>query len=214
MRTIPEIIRIMKKYKITQEELADDLGIKQQNISSWFSRKSIPKASREKFLKALDDRVNRENSINANIQKIEDTHDNCVHVKLYDMSVSAGVGFDVDSISEMPFSDIAIDRSIIPKHILSSDLRAMRVDGKSMIPTILPNDVVVYKEDIGKYSGDDLYIVNFGGMLMVKRLQFNPELNKFDIISDNNDFKSYHIDLSENQTSMTVIGKVIATIQQ
>jgi len=212
MKTVEEIRKIMDDNKIIQEEIAEDLGINQQNISAWFSRNSIPKKRYDAFMESLNSRIKTD--INNNDSISETNYENTISVKLYDMSVSAGVGFNIESLEEMPFSSITFDRNLLPKNILSSDIVAMRVDGKSMIPTILPDEIVIYKEEIGKYSGDALYIVNFGGMLMVKRIQYNPELNKFDIIADNPQFKSYSVDLADDQTSLIIIGKVIATIQQ
>jgi len=197
----------LKNAKIDHKILYSDIGVSRQSWSGYKTSNSIP------LEKALMISSWFDKNLQHNVTNTKDCN-NCVKVKLYEMSASAGIGFDIDSVREMPFSDVLIDRTILPKHILSSDIVAMRVDGKSMIPTILPDEIVIYKEEIGKYSGDALYIVNFGGMLMVKRVQFNPELNKFDIISDNKDFKSYSVDLSDNQTSLTIIGKVIATIQQ
>jgi len=221
MENINDIKQLMKDYKITQEEIAEDLGVMQQTVSSWFSRNRIPKNHDRDLKQAIARRVrtmdavtNEFFSMNKKDESAQSKNENVLSIKLYDMSVSAGVGFDVDSIHEMQFTQLAIDRSIIPSHILSSDLVAMKVDGKSMIPTILPNEIVIYKEDMGRYSGDALYIVNFGGMLMVKRIQFNPENGKFDIIADNKEFKSYCVDIKDDQTTFIIIGKVIATIQQ
>jgi len=197
----------LKDAKIDHKILYNDIGVSRQSWSGYKASNSIPL---EKAL-MIGDWFDK--NLSKNVTKIKDDN-SCISVKLYDMSISAGVGFDVDTVNEMPFSDILVDRKMIPRNIQSSDIVAMRVDGKSMIPTILPNEIVIYKEEIGKFSGDSLYVVNFGGMLMVKRVQYNPELNKFDIISDNKEFKSYSVDLSDNQTSLTIIGKIIATIQQ
>lgn len=218
MTTLEEIKQAMKTNDITQQEIADDLGLEQQTVGAWFSRGKIPKARYEAFMKSFNARVKKANTLSYGVESktssVVEGSSNSISVKLYDMSVSAGVGFEIDSVHEMPFTEMVIDRSLIPSHIMSSEIVAMKVDGRSMVPTILPNEIVLYKEEIGRYSGDALYVVNFGGMLMVKKIQFNPENGKYDIISENPNFKSYSVDMADNQTTFIIIGKVIANIQQ
>ena len=208
---------IMNSHKISQVELAESMDIMQQTVNAWFARGSVPKGRYDSVISHINELASRDEVklVTApHIKPFVKNSDNIDSIKLYDMRACAGTGFNIDSVEEMPFSNLNIDRSILPSHIMSSDVVAMRIDGKSMIPTILPDEIVIYKEEIGKYSGDALYIVNYGGMLMVKRIQFNPELGKFDIISDNPQFKSYSVDLTDDQTTLSIIGKIIATIQQ
>ena len=212
MKTVKEIKNTMALYKITQDELADAMGVMQQTANAWFVRDSIPNKHYESLMSNLNTLVKSRDLIYKEKTKEEDK--GLMIIKLYDMQVSAGSGFIIDSLTEMSYTNMTIDRSIIPTQYLSSDIVAMRVDGRSMVPTLLPGEIVLYKEDFGRYYGDALYIVNFGGMLMVKKIQFNPELNKYDIISDNPEFKSYSVNLEDDQTSLIIIGKVIATIQQ
>lgn len=205
------VISELEKMDIDPKALYTHLGLSRQSWSGYKTSGKIP----------LEHAVNIEYWLSSKINKLIESHvtpsdsSNIINIKLYDMQLSAGVGTDLESINELPTTQIRVDKSILPRGVSTDNIVAMQVDGKSMIPTILPSEIVLYKEDIGRYSGDSLYVVNFGGMLMVKRIQFNPELTKFDIISDNPSFKSYSVELSEeNQNSFIIIGKVIATIQQ
>lgn len=213
MIDINDIRNKMHNCQITQEDLANALGMKQQSVNAWFIRDRIPRKHHEPIMVALSELCS-ETLLETQDIPIYNKSSDSIDIKFFDMSLSAGASFDLDLVEDIKYKKLVIDKSLVPQHIESDSLIAIKVDDKSMIPTLLPNETVVYKEDISRYFGDALYAVNFGGMLMVKRIQYNPELNKYDIISDNPQFKSYSVDTSDKQSSFTIIGKVIATIQK
>ena len=105
---------------------------------------------------------------------------------------------------------LTIDKAFF-KVIPSYKLKAIKVEGYSMIPMLLPDSWVVFEER-REYKGDGLYIINYAGQLMVKLLQLDPVRNILDIVSVNKEYKSYSIPLSESQVEFIIIGKVLRCI--
>lgn len=203
---------IMLQKSLTQLDIADILGIKQQAVGQWFTRNKIPDKYHYKLAKHF--------GLSTNIEDFgsppsTETNKETVDVKkILNIKVSAGSGYPIDSIDE--YSDdgtIAISRAIIGYPIKVENIRAIRVDGKSMLPTLIPDEYVLFDISKNFYSGDGLYVLNYGGNLIVKRLQYLPINNgTLDIISDNKDFKSYKVSLSDDQTTLYIVGKVICQI--
>lgn len=105
---------------------------------------------------------------------------------------------------------LTIDKAFF-KVIPSYKLKAIKVEGYSMIPMLLPDSWVVFEEG-REYKGDGLYIINYAGQLMVKLLQLDPVRKILDIVSVNKEYKSYSIPLSESQVEIIIIGKVLRCI--
>ena len=105
---------------------------------------------------------------------------------------------------------LTIDKAFF-KVIPSYKLKAIKVEGYSMIPMLLPDSWVVFEER-REYKGDGLYIINYAGQLMVKLLQLDPVRKILDIVSVNKEYKSYSIPLSESQVEFIIIGKVLRCI--
>ncbi|WP_233702026.1 XRE family transcriptional regulator [Helicobacter enhydrae] len=103
---------------------------------------------------------------------------------------------------------LTIDKAFF-KSIPQHKLKAIKVEGYSMIPMLYPDSWVIFEES-REFKGDGLYIINYANQLMVKLLQLDPARNILDIISANKDYKSYSI--SESQIEFIVIGKVLRCI--
>lgn len=85
---------------------------------------------------------------------------------------------------------------------------AMPVTGDSMEPT-LANGSYVFVDTSHKYpSPPDLYAVNYGHGLMVKRLELLPE-DKIRVISDNDRYTDFEF----HQQDVEVYGRVVASFQ-
>lgn len=85
---------------------------------------------------------------------------------------------------------------------------AMPVTGDSMEPT-LNNGSYVFVDTSHKYpSPPDLYAVNYGHGLMVKRVELLPE-DKIRIISDNDRYSDFEF----HQQDVEVYGRVVASFQ-
>lgn len=85
---------------------------------------------------------------------------------------------------------------------------AMPVTGDSMEPT-LTNGSYVFVDTSHNYpSPPDLYAVNYGHGLMIKRLELLPE-DKVHVISDNDRYSNFEFHASE----IEVYGRVVASFQ-
>ena len=216
--TVEELREIMTERRLTQSDVAKMIGTGQQAVGQWFTRKEIPL----KWHRLLKDRILGETKPlgNIDIERFksmaeENFPTETLHVKkIANINVSAGSGYSIDAIDEYIDTDtLQISQYSLPNHYNMEHLRAIKVDGKSMLPTLIPDEYVIIDVSQKKYVGDGLYVVNYGGNLIVKRLQFIPSNGgTIEIISDNPEFKSYKIIMNDDQTSLYIIGRVVAQI--
>ena len=94
------------------------------------------------------------------------------------------------------------------KHI--SRTHALPVVGDSMEPTLRDGSVVFVDTSHIVPSPPDLYAVDYGDGLMVKRIQMVPKSRKVRVISDNSaHYETYELDREDVQ----VFGRVVASFQ-
>jgi len=196
----------LSELRMTQDEFADKMGEKQQTVSAWLTRDSIPKAKIPMVL----------NVLGIDIKELAPTKINSgeITVKIATVQAGAANALDVNCIDEFTNDGAVVIQN---KNLSYSDknaLIAITVNGKSMLPTLLPDDMVVIDMKSNFYSGDDLYVFNYAGNLLVKRLQYNPAINSFRVISDNKSYETYSINLSEDQSYFNIVGRVISTISR
>lgn len=202
----PELVKErIASEGLTQEEFANRVGVSQQVVSLWFKRDSIPAKYWDTIMEIL------------NLSKGENVHepeDNLLSIGILNCSASNGIGKDIKSIDNI---ESCCSLNIPEEGMLYSSrdsLVAIPVKGVSMLPTIMPYDTVVIDKNIGRYEDDGLYVMNFIGNMLVKRLQYDPTTGSIDIISDNPQFENYKMNLSADQSHFHIIGKVVATIKQ
>lgn len=93
-------------------------------------------------------------------------------------------------------------------HLAST--HALPVLGDSMEPTLRDGAVVFVDTTHTVPSPPDLYAVDYGDGLMVKRIQLVPKSKKVRVISDNKDqYETYELDRED----LHVFGRVIASFQ-
>jgi transcriptional regulator with XRE-family HTH domain len=177
--TIEELREIMLERRLTQSDVAKTVGTGQQAVGQWFTRKEIPL----KWHRLLKDRLLNDAKPMDNIDMErfknlaeENLPTETLHVKkIANINVSAASGYSIDAIDEYIDTDtLQISQYSLPNHYNIQHLRAIKVDGKSMLPTLIPDEYVIIDVSQKKYVGDGLYVVNYGGNLIVKRLQFIP----------------------------------------
>lgn len=121
------------------------------------------------------------------------------------VTASCGGGNHIESIDCFETSgQFIIDADSLK--IYAKDLKAIRVDGYSMVPTLLPDSWVLFN-GIQDFVGDGLYVLNWRNILMIKLLQINND-GKMRIISSNKDYESYTID-PDDQSVFKIFGKVV-----
>ncbi|EOH2029122.1 transcriptional regulator [Campylobacter sp. BCW_6875] len=182
------------------EELAELLQVNFNTLKSWLQRKHIPYKDREKVYNALSI-----NQINTNQKET-----NFYSIPKLNISASAGGGNELIGLEEYETGEM-LELSKAFFKTIPKNVKAIRVDGYSMIPMLLPDSWVIF-EEVHEYQGDGLYILNFDNQLMVKLLQLDPISKILDIISVNKDYKSYSIDLKDSQIELIIQGKVLRSI--
>jgi phage repressor protein C with HTH and peptisase S24 domain len=179
----------------TDRELAKTLGFDQSTISKWLERDNIPEKNLPKIQSVLKNYDKNEHTTTYQIPKLS-------------LKASAGGGNHLESIDSFEIVDtLQIDKKLFKTE--PKNLRAIQVDGYSMIPTLLPDSWVLFDE-IEEYKGDGLYVLNYANTLMVKMIQINPN-GCIDIISANKDYKSYTV-CEDDQNVFKIVGKVVRVV--
>ncbi|MFV0481147.1 MAG: S24 family peptidase [Campylobacteraceae bacterium] len=179
------------KYNIkTDAELSDKLGVPLNTIRTWKQR-GVPK------------------NIQLNITQMNNTTreitENIAKIPKLSLTVSAGSGNNLESIDSFAVKgSLIIDLDTLNLKN-SKNLMAIKVDGYSMVPMLLPDSWVVF-DVVEDFSGDGLYILNWDNNLMVKLIQIQPD-GHLEIISVNKDYKSYVVSM-DTQVIFKIVGKV------
>lgn len=118
-------------------------------------------------------------------------------------SISAGPGL---SPSEEVDFRLAFRNDWLGKFGGANQLFAMRVEGDSMEPTLMENDMVLINKNANTIGpGGGIFGINWRKMVLVKRLQLNLQTNEIAIKSDNPKYDSIAVAPDEIQ----IEGKVI-----
>lgn len=112
--------------------------------------------------------------------------------------VSAGPGEELEPYDE------AAGLICLPEGEARGDLRALRVRGDSMEPTLRPGDIVVC--DLGGWRGDGLYVLRDNESAYVKRVRRVRE--GLEVMSDNPAYSSWSCPLEE----LVVVGRVCYSV--
>jgi len=205
-----DLTRRLEELDMPKQDFADMMGVQASAISNWLARGVPPKK-----IKQVCELLNIQSSLDKEFISEDTQEDTNIKIpKLRNITVSAGAGFDVNNIDETIYDGTLIidTKDVIKNGNVADSLIAVRVDGRSMSPTLNHNEWVVVNKDKTAYIGDNLYVVNYAGNLLVKRLQYDPSLNSIEIISDNPSYKNYKINLSEDQQYFQIIGLVITIL--
>lgn len=223
---------------ITQEELAKSSGISIQNIKKYETQSQVnpTNSTLQKLSRALQtdsdyfvsqvspnvvsqsqnvvSQFKKNNKIlSPNIDKYPQTlkANSYYTIPKLNLTAQAGGGNEVLDLECYESGEVlTIDKAFF-KAVPGNKLKAIRVEGYSMIPMLMPDSWVVF-EDNRNYKGDGLYIINYAGQLMVKLLQLDPAQKILDIISVNKEYKSYSVALAESQAEVIIVGKVLRCI--
>lgn len=200
--------RLFSCLKISNDaEFCREYDVKPATFSNWRTRNSIPYELIFKIIKNKDLSSDYVFMGKENIQNV-DIDGYCV--KILSNNASAGTDSDIEGINVTDTSKIMR----IPKNLFKTpknekNLRAVLVKGNSMQPKLNSGDWVII--DISsKFNGDDLYVINFRNIFMVKMLQIKPNGNFF-IKSLNPSFDSFEI-TEETQEIFNIVGRVVKII--
>ncbi|MGH6624312.1 MAG: S24 family peptidase [Burkholderiaceae bacterium] len=132
-------------------------------------------------------------------------------IPLFDVRASAGNGAwnDAERVSKQ----LAFRREWISAELRASPdhLVLIYVDGDSMEPTLSADDVVMVDRSQLEVHSDSIFVFQYDGGLLIKRLQRLPH-GEIQVISDNPRFNSYKLDASDfdgEGASARMIGRVV-----
>lgn len=208
--TANDFKQIREKLGLTQEQLGNKLNLTRQQIiniekgKTPISKKyfdNISKLSKKFYIDKEENALNKDR----NKQEI-----NFYSIPKLNISAFAGGGNELIGLEEYETGEM-LELSKAFFKTTPKNVKAIKVDGYSMIPMLLPDSWVIF-EEIHEYQGDGLYILNFDNQLMVKLLQLDPISKVLDIISVNKDYKSYSLDLKDSQVEIIIQGKVLRSI--
>jgi phage repressor protein C with HTH and peptisase S24 domain len=203
----------LEELGISQYKLAKKLDIAPTTVNQWFARDSISEQNLVKVCRVLKIEISdflpyyNESMTMDNINK----ENNIVYIPRYkNVTASAGNGNYIDNVDSFEEDEpLPVLRQDLPSNRSLESYEAIKVKGKSMLPTFMPNDWVVFDRAINYYNGDGLYVLNYAGNLLIKRLQYIMSSNSIEIISDNNEYSNYLINLTDNQENLKIIGSVV-----
>lgn len=198
--------RRLKEVSMQKQELADALSVSPTAVSNWLIR-GVPNNKVRQVMSVLK----MESIIDDEKFNCEEFEGNNIEIpKLRNIAVSAGIGFNIDSVDlDLYDGTLTLDtKDIMGNRSDLCSLVAIRVDGRSMSPTLNNDEWVIINKAKRAYIGDNLYVVNYAGNLLVKRLQYDPSTNSIEIISDNPSYKNYKVNLNEDQQYFQIIGLV------
>jgi phage repressor protein C with HTH and peptisase S24 domain len=88
----------------------------------------------------------------------------------------------------------------------AQQLFVVRVEGDSMEPTLQESDTVLINKNANTIgAGGGIFAINWNNMVLVKRLQINPQTNEIIIKSDNPNYDSMVVKPHEIQIEGRVI---------
>ena len=131
-----------------------------------------------------------------------------ITIPFVSQKLSAGRGENYLSEDDIEVRTISISE-YLARGIDKATLLAAEVRGDSMIDEkIFSGDIVVFSR--GLISQEGIYVINYAGDLMVKKLAFDALNNRVDIISGNRNYPTRTVDAE----LIEILGKVVGWIHR
>ena len=204
----------IKEADMTQKALADATGIQRNQINSYSTGKAIPTRKRlMQMAKVL--KVSELWLMGYDVSKTEgtpeyDANSGVLTIPFVNQKASAGLWEE-----ELPDECIETKAMDILPALSGgqpfSSLLAIEVVGDSMVDeNINDGDIVVFSR--GRISGDGLYVVVLGGIVAVKRLEFDGLTNSVRVISANKARGYAPVTIANDEGTYRILGKVTGWI--
>lgn len=189
---------------LSQEVLAEKLGVSRRTISGWEADDSSPNTVQLFALSELGFDVSYIVTGKSSSSGISDEYDEFAKIPVYDVEVSAGHGAFFDS--ENVQYHMAYRRQWLKSRNLNvNNLSVVVVRGDSMQPTLNDRESILVDRS-STTPKDGIYVVRSGDVLWVKRLQRMPN-NQILLISDNTHYPPITVDLRDED--FQIIGRVV-----
>ena len=201
---------VLKRREMTQSELADLTGINFSTISSYVSGRFEPKRTpllemakvlrvSPAWLAGFD--VGMEDEVPS-----YDASSGILTIPFINQRLSAGPGENYLASDDITIRKIDILASIA-RGVDKETLVAAEVIGDSMIDEkIYSGDIAIFSQ--GMIRGSGIYVINYGGEVLVKKVTFDSVESQITIISANKDYPPKTVDAD----CVGIIGKVIGWI--
>jgi len=215
MGSAKEIVDRMKQAtkSRTYEELAQKLGVTLSTLNSWKQRDKVPEKN---ILKCAHDfNIDYQWLLTGKSKSQADkntslTPSDAIEVEVLSVRPGAGHGTELEAVDLFDTGErIVIDRSLL-KTPPKGKLRAMQVDGYSMVPMLFPDSWVIIDES-KEFRGDGLYVINVDNVLMVKLIEKNLSTGNLMVKSVNPDYDSWEVS-ADDQRVFEIYGKVVRCI--
>lgn len=197
----------LRKRDMTQSELSVKTGISDSKISSYISGRYEPRPDGIEILsKALN--VNPAWLAGFDVPMTDElpSYNNksgILTIPFISQKLSAGVGIEHLSDADMDIKQIDI-LAEMARGVDKNSLVAARVKGDSMIDEhINSGDIAVFSR--GLVNGEGIYVINYFGDVLIKRISYDPKTNTVSIISANRNYPTKTADAED----VLVLGKVV-----
>ncbi|MCF8719254.1 LexA family transcriptional regulator [Nitrospina gracilis] len=130
-----------------------------------------------------------------------------IFVPQYDVKAAAGNGIDIQS--EYVVDYLAFKKAWVKKklNVSPGKLVLINVSGDSMEPTLKDDDLILIDTGIREFKKNALYVLNLGGELQVKRIEYVPGGDLI-IKSDNPAYTPFTA-RGEQKDLLIIVGQVV-----
>lgn len=195
-----------QKNQLSQEDLAEKLGVKKNTVWNWENEKSYPNALQ--IMDFLDFGFDIQYILTGVHQNLSHhCDDSYAYIPMYDVEVSAGHGAISYGVTQ-PTTHLAFRKDwLAKKGLQAKDLNIVMAHGDSMMPTIGSGDTVLVDTRQNMPSDGNIYVIRSGDMLWVKRVQRQIDGSLL-LISDNQTYPPMPLALSDHP-DIQIIGQVV-----
>jgi transcriptional regulator with XRE-family HTH domain len=203
-KKLQEILK--EKFNNSQSDLAEMIKTSQSNVSRWISGKFSPNLYTIKKICdcaniSIDYFFNNSKDIN-----LLDTKDNSIKIPSY----SHKTKYIPENLKESKDFDVfELSKNWIEKTFETSidTIFSIQMPNDSMEPILHKSDTIFAQRILTNNISEGLYVINHNGSIIIKNLQYKTQ-NKLKIISSNQNYDTYEIDLTENN-NFEIIGKTL-----
>lgn len=201
----------MGKTGISQEELAEKVGVSQGSIAHWLSGRRKPDtdivSTLMKAVGLTEITLNNDGSSNL-LRELRIKPKDSFCVEVLELTASAGAGMIsteiIEVIRSIEYNNAQAQQLFNGRS--DKNIKIINIKGDSMQGTFESGDLIFVDISINSFDGDGIYVFNFGKGLFIKRLQLIK--NSLLVISDNKFYKEWSI--TEDEIDQLYIhGKVL-----
>lgn len=198
-----EILRNNTDEKISDTKIAQILGFSSQAMHNRKLRNSLVNDSEMALIAkclGIDPLI---------FKKLNEEYtEEIINLKKFS-EVTASLGLGQEVINETEIELVPVTRSFLRKiGACKESSSIINTKGDSMYPTIMDGDKLLVDTSKKNIIDSKIYIIRIDNAICAKRLQKLPK-NSIKIISDNQVYESYSININNNNINFDIIGRVM-----